>query len=82
MPPLNRTVRQHGCSVPGRTQSRRSLDVVGEFRALKSTRRSSTRILFTYFTPCMHSFGSMTPRFLTILKLPLFAWAMYMFIRT
>ena len=36
----------------------------------------------SYFIPCMHSFGSMTPRLLTILKLPLFAWAMYMFIRT
>jgi hypothetical protein len=35
-----------------------------------------------YFIPCMHSFGSMTPRLLTILKLPLLAWAMYMFIRT
>jgi len=52
------------------------------FEALKSTKRSSTRILFTYFTRCMHSFGSMTPRFLTILNLPLFAWATYMFIRT
>ena len=28
------------------------------------------------------SLGSMTPRFLTILKLPLLAWAMYMFMRT
>src|ERR1019366_9794370 len=28
-----------------------------------------------YFTLCMDSFGSMTPRFLTILKLPLLAWA-------
>jgi hypothetical protein len=27
------------------------------------------------------SFGSMTPRFLTTLKMPLLAWAMYMFIR-
>jgi hypothetical protein len=52
------------------------------FEALKSTKRSSTRILFAYRMPCMHSFGSMTPRLLTILKLPLFAWAMYMFIRT
>lgn len=34
-----------------------------------------------YIMPCMHSFGSMTPRFLTISNLPLFAWAMYMFIR-
>ena len=52
------------------------------FEALKSTKRSSTRISFAYFIPCMHSFGSMTPRLLTILKLPMFAWAMYMFIRT
>jgi hypothetical protein len=52
------------------------------FEALKSTKRSSTRILFAYFIPCMHSFGSTTPRLLTILNLPLFAWAMYMFIRT
>jgi ABC-type branched-subunit amino acid transport system substrate-binding protein len=28
------------------------------------------------------SFGSMAPRLFTILKLPFFAWAMYMFIRT
>ena len=28
------------------------------------------------------SFGSIIPRLFTILKLPLFAWAMYMFIRT
>ena len=34
-----------------------------------------------YIVPCTHSFGSMTPRFLTISNLPLFAWAMYMFIR-
>jgi hypothetical protein len=27
------------------------------------------------------SFGSMTPRFLTTLKMPLLAWAMYTFIR-
>jgi hypothetical protein len=52
------------------------------FEALKSTKRSSTLILFAYFMPCMHSFGSMTPRLLTIWKLPFFAWAMYMFIRT
>jgi hypothetical protein len=32
--------------------------------------------------PCTHSLGSMIPRFSTVLKLPLFAWAMYMFIRT
>ena len=37
---------------------------------------SSTRILFAYFMPCMHSFGSMTPRLLTISNLPFFAWAM------
>src|ERR1017187_3689488 len=41
----------------------------------------STRILFAYLIPCMHSFGSMTPRLLITLKLPFFAWAMYMFIR-
>ena len=35
-----------------------------------------------HLTPFTHSLGSMTPRLLTILKLPLFAWAMYMFIRT
>src|SRR5260370_637322 len=35
-----------------------------------------------YLTPCRHSCGSMTPRLLTILNSPLFAWAMYMFIRT
>ena len=27
--------------------------------------------------PCMHTFGSITPRFFTISNLPLFAWAMY-----
>jgi len=43
------------------------------FEALKSTKRSSTRILFAYFIPCMHSFGSIAPRLLTIFKLPLFA---------
>ncbi len=51
------------------------------FKALKSTRRSSTRILVVYFVPCMHSFGLMTPRLFTISKLPFFDWAMYMFIR-
>ena len=43
---------------------------------------SGRLILFAYLIPCMHSLGSMTPRLLTIVKLPLFAWAMYMFIRT
>jgi hypothetical protein len=32
--------------------------------------------------PISCSFGSMIPRLSTILKLPLLAWAMYMFIRT
>src|SRR3990170_2108764 len=40
------------------------------FEALQSPMRSPTRILFPYLIPCMHSFGSMTPRFLTILNLP------------
>src|SRR5258708_6556701 len=38
--------------------------------------------LFVHLMPCIHSFESMAPGLLTILKLPFSARAMHMFIRT
>jgi hypothetical protein len=51
-------------------------------RRTQSSQAVNTGLEITEPDPTSCSFGSMIPRLSTILKLPLLAWAMYMFIRT
>ena len=63
-----------------RTKSRES-DLVSDSERGTSG-QPAARIVPTPARCTFRSFGSMTPRFLTILNWPLLAWAMYMFMRT
>jgi len=74
--PLRRRLAAHGS--PGAPDGRRARQVRTSRYRLPPVARSSA----AWPLVSRGSFGSMTPRFLTIRKLPFCAWAMYMLRRT